>query len=50
MYNDIDDSWSSVSSIIDFIGDYKNLSSYAGPGHWNDYDMLIIGDFSLNED
>lgn len=21
----------------------KNLTQYSGPGHWNDYDMLIVG-------
>jgi alpha-galactosidase len=37
---DIHDSWTSVRSIIE-----KNLplAEYAGPGHWNDPDMLEIG-------
>ena len=25
-----------------------NLASYAGPGNWNDPDMLIIGDYGLS--
>lgn len=48
-YGDISDSWSSVSSIIDFYGDDKtNFAEVAGPGNFNDPDMLIIGNFGLS--
>lgn len=48
-FDDIDDSWESVSSIIDYYGDNQDeLIPVAGPGHWNDPDMLIIGNFGLS--
>jgi len=50
-YNDIQDSWSSVINIINHYGEIQDtLIAAAGPGHFNDPDMLIIGDFSLTED
>lgn len=50
-WNDVADSWDSVSSIIDYWGDHgEELALYAAPGSWNDPDMLIIGGFSLSED
>jgi alpha-galactosidase len=37
---DINDSWGSLSGIINSqVGHEK----YAGPGHWNDPDMLVVG-------
>jgi len=50
IYNDIYDSWSSVLTIIDWFGDSKDLIQHAGPGHWNDPDMLVIGNFGLTYD
>ncbi|XP_060079612.1 alpha-N-acetylgalactosaminidase-like [Ylistrum balloti] len=48
-YGDIQDSWDSVVSIINFYGkDSGNFSSVAGPGNFNDPDMLIIGNFGLS--
>jgi len=48
-YADIQDSWTSVQNIINWFGDNAgNLASYAGPGNWNDPDMLIIGDYGLS--
>ncbi len=38
--NDITDTWESVSSIGFSQGPY---SDHAGPGHWNDPDMLVLG-------
>lgn len=37
---DINASWSAVLSCIDLD---KKLAAYAGPGHWNDPDMLEVG-------
>lgn len=46
---DIQDSWASVAGIINWFGDnHGDLASFAGPGNWNDPDMLIIGDFGLS--
>lgn len=50
-WDDIDDSWDSVLSIIDYFGDHQDeLIAHAGPGHWNDPDMIIVGDFGLSYD
>ncbi|XP_069130858.1 alpha-N-acetylgalactosaminidase-like isoform X1 [Argopecten irradians] len=50
-YGDIQDSWDSVQSIINFYGkDSGNFSGVAGPGNFNDPDMLIIGNFGLSYD
>ncbi|XP_063078544.1 alpha-N-acetylgalactosaminidase-like [Engraulis encrasicolus] len=50
-YGDIQDSWSSVLSIADWFFDNQDiLQPAAGPGRWNDPDMLIIGDFGLSID
>jgi len=37
---DISDSW---NSMIDIVAQEKDLAKYAGPGHWNDPDMLEVG-------
>lgn len=37
---DISDSW---NSMINIVGLEKDLAKYAGPGHWNDPDMLEVG-------
>jgi len=48
-FEDIQDSWESVTSIIDYYGDHQDeLIPLAGPGNWNDPDMLIIGNFGLS--
>ncbi|MBN3300374.1 NAGAB acetylgalactosaminidase, partial [Amia calva] len=50
-YDDIEDSWSSVLSIIDWFSDNQDvLQPAAGPGRWNDPDMLVLGDFGLSVD
>ncbi len=38
---DINDSWESMSEIG--FEKQKHLERFAGPGHWNDPDMLIVG-------
>jgi len=37
---DISDSW---NSMINIFSQQKDLAKYAGPGHWNDPDMLEVG-------
>jgi alpha-galactosidase len=44
---DINASWSSIAGLID---SDAPLSPYAGPGHWNDPDMLEVGNGSLTDD
>ena len=40
-YADINDSWDSIKNVIQFYGtDYGNFSAMAGPGAWNDPDMV----------
>ncbi|XP_058424223.1 alpha-N-acetylgalactosaminidase isoform X1 [Diceros bicornis minor] len=48
-YDDIQDSWRSVLSILDWFVDHQDiLQPVAGPGHWNDPDMLLIGNYGLS--
>ncbi|XP_032399374.1 alpha-N-acetylgalactosaminidase isoform X1 [Etheostoma spectabile] len=48
-YGDIQDSWDSVLNIIDWFFENQDvLIPAAGPGQWNDPDMLIAGDFGLS--
>ena len=48
-YDDIQDSSDSLFSIIDWWAkNSEELAKAAGPGAWNDADMLIIGDFGLS--
>ncbi|GLG93369.1 Probable alpha-galactosidase A, partial [Gryllus bimaculatus] len=50
-YYDIQDSWSVVQAIIKWFGEnHYEIDQYAGPGHWNDPDMLIIGNYGLSLD
>ena len=42
-FDDIQDSWHSVLGIVDYYGNNQNtLIPLAGPGHWNDPDMVNI--------
>jgi len=43
---DITDSWASISGIINSSG--NRLAAYAAPNHWNDPDMLQVGNGGLN--
>jgi len=51
-FDDIDDSWDSVVSIMDYYGGNSSQAflQHGGPGNWNDPDMLIIGNFGLSLD
>ena len=44
---DIQPDWSSIATILDR---QSELHSYAGPGHWNDPDMLEVGNGELTAD
>jgi alpha-galactosidase len=44
---DIGDSWDSMTKIGFAQGE---ISSYAGPGHWNDPDMLEVGNGGMTDD
>jgi alpha-galactosidase len=43
---DINASWSSMIGLVD---QDANLYSYAGPGHWNDPDMMEVGNSGLSD-
>jgi hypothetical protein len=50
-YVDIQCNWHSLAGIIDHWGQYGQvLQAYAGPGHWHDMDMLLIGAVSGGQD
>ncbi|KAM9376526.1 alpha-galactosidase A isoform 2-T2 [Pholidichthys leucotaenia] len=50
-FNDVYDSWSSVKSILDWSAAHQDITvPSAGPGGWNDPDMLVIGNFGLSHD
>ncbi|XP_042294303.1 alpha-N-acetylgalactosaminidase-like isoform X2 [Sceloporus undulatus] len=50
-YIDIEDSWTTLFRIIEWYGKNQDtLQPAAGPGRWNDPDMLIIGDFGLSQE
>lgn len=48
-WDDIDDAWSNVTNILNwFSKNQDRLAKFSGPGHWNDPDMLIIGNYGLS--
>nr|WNH96171.1 His-tagged human alpha-galactosidase A C90T [synthetic construct] len=48
-FADIDDSWKSIKSILDWTSfNQERIVDVAGPGGWNDPDMLVIGNFGLS--
>eukprot|EP00039_Didymoeca_costata_P018991 m.335830 g.335830 ORF g.335830 m.335830 type:complete len:523 (+) comp17687_c0_seq1:13-1581(+) len=48
-WDDISNNWNSITSIMDHWGDFgPALKKAAGPGHWNDMDMLLVGDDHYN--
>ncbi|GBP17496.1 Alpha-N-acetylgalactosaminidase [Eumeta japonica] len=50
-WNDIEDSWSSLLGVMDWFGNnQERIATFAGPGHWNDPDMLLIGNYGLTVD
>ncbi|XP_066155959.1 alpha-N-acetylgalactosaminidase-like [Euwallacea fornicatus] len=50
-WDDINDCWDNVTNILGFFSDNQDrIAKYAGPGHWNDPDMLLIGNYGLSYD
>ncbi|XP_028923825.1 alpha-galactosidase A [Ornithorhynchus anatinus] len=50
-FGDIFDSWDSIKSILDWTASNQDsIVGAAGPGGWNDPDMLVIGNFGLSWD
>lgn len=48
-YEDVEDSWLSILSIVDFsITMQEEICAYHGPGGWFDPDQLVIGNFGLS--
>ncbi|EAT43367.1 AAEL005188-PA [Aedes aegypti] len=48
-WGDIDDSHSSVESITRYFSDNQaRIQPHSGPGHWNDPDTLVLGNFGLS--
>ncbi|KAM4555367.1 alpha-galactosidase A [Odontesthes bonariensis] len=48
-FDDVFDSWSSVKSIVEWTASHQDIVvPSAGPGGWNDPDMLVIGNFGLS--
>jgi alpha-galactosidase len=43
---DISDDWGSITKLID---ENSKSASYAGPGHWNDPDMLEVGNGKMTD-
>lgn len=50
-FADVYDSWQSIRSILDWTtSNQESIVPVAGPGGWNDPDMLVIGNFGLSRD
>lgn len=48
-FDDIADSWASVTSVIDYYALVQDsLVAASGPGAWSDPDMLMIGNYGLS--
>ncbi|MGO9181416.1 MAG: glycoside hydrolase family 27 protein [Candidatus Limnocylindrales bacterium] len=41
--DDIQDRWGGTGGILDVAEQTEPLAAWAGPGHWNDPDMLVVG-------
>ncbi|KYO38148.1 alpha-galactosidase A [Alligator mississippiensis] len=50
-FADVFDAWISIKSILDWTASHQDIIvDVAGPGGWNDPDMLVIGNFGLSWD
>jgi alpha-N-acetylgalactosaminidase len=48
-FDDINDDWESIVSIIEWWGEHQSvIAPIHGPGHFNDPDMVLCGDFALS--
>ncbi|KAK7097793.1 alpha-N-acetylgalactosaminidase-like [Littorina saxatilis] len=48
-YDDVQDSWDSVTNILKFYGENKqNFANFSGPGGFSDPDQLLLGDYGLS--
>ncbi|KAI8033665.1 hypothetical protein M5D96_013577 [Drosophila gunungcola] len=48
---DVEDSFTSVTNILSHYASKQDvLTAHAGPGRWNDLDMLVLGNFRLSYD
>ena len=48
-WDDIQDSWTSVLSIIDWFAEHQDeFQQFAGPGNWNDPDMVSNIDATIS--
>lgn len=50
-WGDVQDSLSSLrANVVYFAYNQDRIRPHSGPGHWNDPDMLVIGNFGLSLD
>ncbi|GBN42600.1 Alpha-galactosidase A [Araneus ventricosus] len=50
-FYDVVDSWQSILGIVDYYSQNQDeFVAAAGPGHWNDPDMILAGNFGLSYD
>lgn len=50
-WDDIQDSYESLTGIMDYFSkNQERIQPHAGPGHWNDPDMLLLGNYGLSYD
>ncbi|KAM6151336.1 alpha-galactosidase A [Rhynchocyon petersi] len=50
-FGDVLDSWQSITNILNWSSSHQStILNFAGPGGWNDPDMLVIGNFGLSWD
>ncbi|KAG4071125.1 hypothetical protein HA402_014393 [Bradysia odoriphaga] len=50
-WKDIQDSYESLRNITEYFAvNQSRIQPHAGPGHWNDADMLLIGNYGLSID
>lgn len=48
--DDVEDSWESIANTIKFESDNQDTwAPLAGPGSWNDPDMIMVGNFGLSK-
>ena len=48
LWRTTDDIQARWQSVYDLLNEQKGLASYAGPGHWNDPDMLEVGNGKIS--